>query len=85
VFQPPDILGRPGGDGFRELEIIFPGKDIGNDVRSVKGDPLEGGVPARGEVDANDANVFASEGFTTERAGGGKTRRSFGNDLFATT
>jgi len=84
-FQPPYILGRPGGDGLRELEVILPGKDIGDDVRSVKGNPLEGGMPARAEVDANDANVFASEVFTTERAGGGKTRRGLGNDLFATT
>jgi hypothetical protein len=42
-------------------------------------------VPARGKIDANDANVLASEMVTTERAGRGETRRSLGNDLFATT
>jgi hypothetical protein len=84
-FQPPDILRRPGGDGLGELEITLPGKYIGDDVWSVKGNPLGVSKPTRGEVDANDANVFANEWFTTERAGGGETRRSLGNDLFATT
>jgi hypothetical protein len=75
-FQPSDILTRPGGNGLGELEIILPGKYVGDDVWSVKDNPLGVNVPARAEVNANDANIFASERFATERAGGGETRRS---------
>lgn len=85
-FQPSDILTRPGiNDGLDELEIILPGEYVGDDIWSVKSGPLEGAMPTGTEVDANDANVFASERLTTERAGGGETRRSLGDDLFATT
>ena len=83
-FQLSDVLARLGGDGLDKFEVIFPGKYVGDDVWSVKDNPLGGGVPARREVDANDANIFAGEGLTTERAGGGETRGRLGNDLFAT-
>ena len=85
-FQPSDILTRPGGnDGLRELEIIFPGKYVGDDVWSIKSAPLGGAMSTDAEVDANDANVFASERLATEGASGRKTRRSLGNDLFTAT
>ena len=85
-FQPSDILTRPGGNEWlSEFEIVFPGKYVGNDVWSIKDAPLGGAMSTGTEVDANDANIFASEMLTTEGAGGRKTRRSLGNDLFTTT
>lgn len=85
-FQPSDILARPGGNhGLGELEIVLSGKYVGDDVWSIKDDPLGGAWSTRAEVDANDANVFAGKSFTAERAGGGETGRSFGDDLLATT
>ena len=83
-FQLSDILMRLGGNGLDELEVILPGKYVGDDVRSVRDSSLGSSMPVRAEVDANDANILASERFTTERAGGGETRRGLGNDLFAT-
>jgi hypothetical protein len=85
-FQPSDILTRPGGDnGFGQFEIILPRKYVSEDVRSVEWDPFWCAMAIGGvEVDANDASAFVSEGFTTERASGGETRGSLGNDLFAT-
>lgn len=85
-FQLSDILTRPGSDqGFSEFEMILPGEYVGEDVWSLKGNPLGGAMPSRGaEVDTNNANIFAGERFATEGAGGGETRRSLGNDLFAT-
>lgn len=84
-LQLSDILARLGGDGLDELEVILPGKYVGDDVWSIKKNPFGGGMPARGEIDANDADVFAGERLTTEWAGRGETRRGLGNDLFATT
>jgi len=85
-FQFSDILTRPGGnDGFGKLEIILPGKYVGDDVWSIKGSPVRSAMPIGAEVDANDASVFASERFTTEGAGGRETRRSLGNNLLAAT
>ena len=85
-FQLSNILTRPGGnDGLRELEIILPGKYVGNDIWSIEGAPLGSAVATDTKVDANDANVFASERLTTEGAGGRKTRGSLGNDLFTAT
>jgi hypothetical protein len=85
-FQLPDILTRPGGDhGFSEFEIILPGKYVGEDVRSVEWGPLWCAMPGGGiAVDTNDANILASERFTTEGAGRRETWRSLGDDLFAT-
>ena len=75
-FQLSDIFTRPGGNHrFRQLEVVLAGKYVGEDVRSIRDASLGGGMSTDGEVDANDANVFLSERLTTERAGGGETRR----------
>jgi hypothetical protein len=86
-LQLSDILTRPGSDQWLgKLEILLPGKYVCENVWSFEWSPLGGAMPASGaKVDANDANIFASEAFTTEGAGGRETRRSFGNDLLATT
>jgi hypothetical protein len=83
-FQSSDVLTRPGGNGLGELEVVPPGEYVGNNVRSVEENSLGGAMSIRAKVDANDANVFAREMVATEGAGGGKTRRGLGNDLFAT-
>lgn len=76
-FQLPDILTRPGGDhGLGKFKILLAGKYVSEDVRSLKGGPLGGAVPCGGvKVDANDANIFAGESFTTEGAGRREARR----------
>jgi len=69
-FQSSDILTRAGGDDLGQLEIILPGKYVGDNVWSIKSDSLGSAMSTRAEVDADDANVFAGERLATEGAGG---------------
>lgn len=72
VLQPTGFLATVSRQFLGELGVVFP-KDVGDDVGSLYCDPLGSAAPTPPKIEANQANGFAGELFTTERTDGGKT------------